>query len=347
MTSIPERGGRTGAVRGENGMRRQIMSRFVMGWMIAAVLLCVGQGKALAETRKKEPAKKNSPPAADAKIPVIRAINIIENRDGEALLASPLSLALDTQNGDLLVANFESEEVAIFDSNGTLIKRMGAETGLRSPYGVAIDGAGQIFVSELKTGFLKIFNSAGMTVDEIDLGKALGRTVAPGRITIGRDGLLYLADLKENEILIFTGRGDFVRSLGKFDFLQKAGTARDGRVIGLSAMGTAVQFFAADGKKLSSFGKHGDEPRTNFSFPTGFAVDDRGRLWIADPFQHRLTVYTPEGKFLFSFGRMEEKKGDGGLFFPVDLCFGKNGTLYLLEKGANRLRIYQVSDLKE
>jgi hypothetical protein len=42
---------------------------------------------------------------------------------------------------------------------------------------------------------------------------------------------------------------------------------------------------------------------------------------------------------------MQEKTG--GFFFPVDLCFGDKGKLFVLEKGAERIQLFHVDDLDE
>jgi len=276
--------------------------------------------------------------------PEIKKIVTFQDKAGERLFRSPLSIVMDESNGDLIVTSFETEEVVVLDKNGALVMRLGKQAGIISPYGVAIDRKGQIYVSEIRTGLLKVFSPGGSLVDKIDLSHVMEKIVSPGRISIDREGLIYITNLMDNEILVFNDRGDFVRSVGKFESLQKAGIA-GGRIIGLSAMGDAVNFFDKEGALLQSFGKHGDESSKNFSFPTGFAVDSRNRLWIADAFQHRLKVFSLEGEHLFNFGYMKEK--NWMFFFPVDLCFGNKGELFVLEKGANRIQVFQVSDLKE
>ena len=183
----------------------------------------------------------------------------------------------------------------------------------------------------------------GTVTNRIDLSALLDREVAPGRVTIGEDGRIYLVDLIQNEIVVLGADGSLVRTLGPFDYLQKAGPAEDGAVIGLSAQGPGVTVFDADGSGKRSFGKHGDESARTLSFPTGFAIDAKRRVWIADAFQHRLKVFALDGQFLFNYGRMERESG--GFFFPVDLCFGDDGRLFVLEKGANRVQVFRVGDL--
>lgn len=307
-----------------------------------ALFLLVAVPAPAAEKKQEAPKKAQSPFVST---PEIRRIAVFQDRDGERTLRSPIALVRDSHNGDLVITSFETSEVVILDKSGTLLKRLGKEQGLVSPYGVAIDVKGRIYVSEVNTGFLKVFSPGGVLEDEIDLSKLTGKTVAPGRITFDKNGSLFIADLKNNTIVVLDDKDALVRSLDTFKYLQKAGADDSGRIVGISAYGKAVQVFNRNGELLHAFGDHGDSPEKNFSFPTGFAVDAKGRLWIADAFQHRLKVFTLEGKLLFNYGRMEEKAG--GFFFPVDLCFGEKGELFVLEKGANRLQVFQVGDLKQ
>lgn len=326
-------------------MSRKLCGNFVATGLIMGVFLLAGPAPVTAQAKKPKPAGKPVSQAAPANLPEITRIAVFQDQRGEQTIRSPLAFALDDKSGDMIVTSSETGELVVFDKNGKLVKRLGTDSGLVSPYGVALDAKGRIYVSEVRSGFLKILSPSGTLVDEIDLSTLLGKTVAPGRIMLGRDGFLYVTDLKTNEILVLNEKGKFVRSVGEFTYLQKGGAVNGDRIVGLSGQGRAVQVFDREGALLHSFGDHGDSPDRNFSFPTGFAVDARGRLWIADAFQHRLKVFSLDGKLLFNFGQMEEK--EGGFFFPVDLCFGARDTLYVLEKGANRIQVFRIGDLRE
>lgn len=326
-------------------MNLNFFSRSARLFLITGCILVCGPGPATAQPKKAEQVIKAAAPAAPIRIPEITRIAVFQSQRGEQILRSPLAIALDEKSGELIVTSFESGEVVVLDKNGVLVKRLGMDAGLVSPYGVAIDGKGRIYVSEVRSGFLKILSPSGTLVDEIDLSKVMGKTISPGRITLDKNGLIYIADLNNNEILVFNAKGDFVRSLGAFDYLQKAGAVGDDRIVGLSAQGKAVKVFTREGALLHSFGDHGDSSDRNMSFPTGFAVDAKGRFWIADAFQHRLKAFSQDGKFLFNFGQMEEKVG--GFFFPVDICFDGKGKLFVLEKGANRIQVFHIGDLED
>lgn len=325
-------------------MRRKGKNRFLFLALWLAVLFPGLIASAAGPQKKASPEIKRAAPEVKIEIPEITRLATFADTGGEKLLYSPLALARDAKNGDLVITSFGSGEMIILDAQGTLLSKAGREVGLIAPYGVAIDETGRIYLSEIHTGLVKVLSPAGALIDRIDLSLAVGRPVAPGRITIGPNGRLYIADLRANEILVFNLRGDFLQALGGFAYLQKAAVVND-RIIGLSSHGKTVHLFDQGGSLLLAFGDHGEaSERSNiFSFPTGFAVDAKGRLWIADAFQHRLRVFSLDGRHLFNYGRIEEKVG--GFFFPVDLCFGDKGTLYVLEKGAERIQIFQVSDL--
>ena len=342
-------------------MSRKGKNRFrALALLLALLFPCLIAGAASPEVKKASPEVKKAAPevkkaapevnkaTATAEViyaaPKITRLATFQNVGGEKLLYSPLALARDVKNGDLFITSFGSGELIILDAKGFLVNKAGREVGLTAPYGVALDETGRIYLSEVQTGLLKVLSPGGALMDRIDLSLVVGRPVSPGRITIGQDGRLYIADLRAHEILVFNLQGDFLQALGGFAYLQKAAVVND-KIIGLSAYGRAVHIFDQTGVPLLAFGDHGEasERSSIFSFPTGFAVDAKGRLWIADAFQHRLRVFSLDGRHLFNYGRLEIDTG--GFFFPVDLCFGEKGMLYVLEKGAERIQIFQVSDL--
>jgi len=323
--------------------RRMKLGRRSLSLFLAGVVLLGAVDLLPAQEKKSAQVATATSAAAPVPVPEMTRIAVFQSLRGEQVLRSPLAMVLDDKSGDIIVSSFESGEVVVLDKNGATVKRMGADVGLVSPYGVAMDGRGRIYVSEVRSGLIKILSPSGTLVDEIDLSRVMGKTVTPGRITLDKNGLIYVADLNSNQIVVVNGKGGFVRSFGEFDYLQRAAAVGDGRVVGLSAQGKAVKVFNGEGGMLRSFGEHGDSSGRSVSFPTGFALDAKGRLWVVDAFQHRLKVFSLDGNFLFNFGRLEEDAG--GFFFPVDACFDNKGRLFVLEKGANRIQIFQVGDL--
>ncbi len=64
-------------------------------------------------------------------------------------------------------------------------------------------------------------------------------------------------------------------------------------------------------------------------YPEGLALNNAGTLYIADPGNHRVDAYTPDGVYLFSIG---PKLGNFQLEKPVSVSWDKAGFVYFLDK---------------
>jgi hypothetical protein len=292
------------------------------------------------------------PPAvadeAGSDLPIaVTRIEILGLDGKDTLLDGPLSIALDERDDLLFVSCSTRAEVVVMDTSGRLLRRIGANEGLISPFGVAVDGAGSLYVSESSTGRIKVFDLRGELVADHDLSASIGHRVSPGRLSLGPRGELFVIDMANDELLVFDAQ---IRVLGVVEGLtraQKGAALRDGNWVVTAAEGAGVRRFAPDATLLSEWGHHGDAQPDRVSFPSGFAEDALGRIWIADAFQHRIHVLSPEDELLMDFGRMDDGGGEWGFLLPVDLCVGAQGPLYVLEKGANRIQVFDLPDLRE
>src|SRR5262249_49634116 len=77
---------------------------------------------------------------------------------------------------------------------------------------------------------------------------------------------------------------------------------------------------------LDSFGRAGTGPG-EFNRPEGLCVDAQDRLYVADSCNHRIQVFSSDGKFLRSYGK--PGKGPGELSYPYDICVDSMGRQYV------------------
>ena len=64
--------------------------------------------------------------------------------------------------------------------------------------------------------------------------------------------------------------------------------------------------------------------------PEGIAINDAGTIYVADPGNHRVDAFTPDGVFLFSIG---PTLGNYQLDEPVSVAWDKAGFVYFLDRG--------------
>jgi len=75
-----------------------------------------------------------------------------------------------------------------------------------------------------------------------------------------------------------------------------------------------------------------------FRQPGSVVVDDTGRLYVADTYNHRIQVFRRDGRFLQAFGM--EGAQPGALSRPKGLAWGPNHLLYVADTGNHRIQAF-------
>src|SRR5919106_839376 len=78
-----------------------------------------------------------------------------------------------------------------------------------------------------------------------------------------------------------------------------------------------------------------------FRQPGSVVVNDTGRLYVADTYNHRIQVFLQDGRFLQTFG--VEGGQPGALSRPKGLAWGPNHLLYVADTGNHRIQAFDQS----
>jgi DNA-binding beta-propeller fold protein YncE len=106
--------------------------------------------------------------------------------------------------------------------------------------------------------------------------------------------------------------------------------------------GTGRQGYAGDGA---------DARKAEFNWTVSLAFDKNANLYVADLFNHRIRVITPDGIVrTFAGTGTEGFGGDGGpaaqalLSYPNSLAFDSAGNLYIADQGNHRIRRIEMTE---
>ncbi len=75
-------------------------------------------------------------------------------------------------------------------------------------------------------------------------------------------------------------------------------------------------------------------------FPVDVAFDGARNVYIADSYNHRIQVFTPEGQYLRKFG--SEGSGRGQLSTPSSIAIDKD-TVYVTDYGNDRVSVFTTT----
>ncbi len=303
----------------------------------------------------------------------------------EAQLASPAGVAVDGA-GNLLIADTDNERIRKVDPAGVIATVAGigergfsgdgggaTEAQLTSPAGMAVDGAGNLFIADRDNHRIRKVDPAGViatvagTVGEGDGGAAVAaRLAAPAGVAADEAGNLFIADTHNHRIRKVdpTGVIATVAGTGEAGFSGDGGAATEaqlGAPTGVAVDGAGNLFIAdRDNGRIrkvdpagviatvagtGEVGDGGAAVPVRLAAPAGVAVDGAGNLFIADGGNHRIRKVDPAGVIATVAGTGERGfSGDGGaateaqLTFPTGVAVDGAGNLFIADGGNHRIR---------
>ena len=157
---------------------------------------------------------------------------------GAGQLYAPTGVAVDG-SGDVFVADFDNERVDEFSSAGALIKAWGwgvadgqsqfetctttCQSGIQGsgagqlagPFGVAVDGSGDLFVGDTGGDRVDEFSSSGAFIQAIgSYGAGAGQLYGPHGVAVDGSGDVLVADSFNRRVAEFSSAGAFIKAWG-------------------------------------------------------------------------------------------------------------------------------------
>jgi hypothetical protein len=207
---------------------------------------------------------------------------------------------------------------------------LGTAASFKWPYGVAVDGSGNVYVADTGNNRIRKITPSGNVTTLAGSG---GRGYADGQgteaifhspfgdLAVDGSGNVYVADTNNNRIRKITPSGDVTTLAGSGRNSFNGDTA----VIEGSSY--------ADGQGTAA----------SFKWPYGVAVDGVGNVYVADTGNHRIRKITPGGNVttLAGSGSLGYADGQGtsaSFYEPTGVAVDGSGKVYVADKGNARIR---------
>ena len=255
--------------------------------------------------------------------------------DGGAAVATqlnePRGVALDDA-GNLYIADTENQRIRKVDSAGVIstvagdgTRGFGGDGGaataaqLNSPYGVALDDAGNLYIADTENQRIRKVDSAGVI-----------STVAGGGSSVGDGDAATAAQLSHPRGVALDDAGNLYIADSLNDRIRKVNAA--GVISTVAGDGTSG--FSGDG---------GVAAAAQLNFPQGVALDGAGNLYIADRDNGRIRKVDSAGVISTVAGG-GSSVGDGSaataaqLYSLYGVALDGAGNLYISNMGNHRIR---------
>jgi trimeric autotransporter adhesin len=257
---------------------------------------------------------------------------------GSSAKLTPYGIAVD-KHFNLFISDPTYSVVRKVDSLGIITTIAGNKTygfagdggaataaTLASPYGLTVDGAGNLYIADAGKHVIRKVNAAGKisTVAGVDtlVGYAgdgaaatLARLDSPFAVAVDRKGNLYISDHKNNVI-------------------RKVDTAHN------------ISTYAGVAGVYNNSGDGGPATAANLNAPQGIAVDTFGNLYIADAENNVIRkvdtngiITTVVGDGSLGFGGDKGYAISANLHNPYGVAVDVYGDIYIADANNQRIRV--------
>ena len=231
----------------------------------------------------------------------------------QALLFQAEGIAVDPL-GNIYIADAQAQRIRQVSSSGTIRTFAGtgkpgfsgdggpaSEAQLRSPYGLAFDGRGNVYIADLGNGRVRRVGPDGRIATV-----AAAPLISPRNLAIDSGGNLYISDFEGQQVYRLGADGNLVSIVSGLSYPTALAVDRSGALYIADSGNHVVRKFA--GGTLTTVAVA--------SMATGLAIDASGALYIADSAAGQILKIPPAG--LSSSIRADAR----------DLAFGADGSLY-------------------
>ncbi len=184
-----------------------------------------------------------------------------------------------------------------------------------TPNGVALDGQGNLYVSDASVGAVDVFNQAGSMTGQVGLGDL----VMPEGVALDSSNNLYVADWSQGYVYIYNSQGVNTK-IWQVEFFMPYGVAVDnqnGYVYVTDQGRTNVTVMTENENYLNSW---------NMNMPYGVAVDSSGNVYVADNGTGQVDIYNSSWN---GTGQVNVTKSPSPLAGVNYIEAGQDGLLYV------------------
>ena len=215
---------------------------------------------------------------------------------------------------------------------------------LWTPYGLAEDSKGNLYVADGKVGAVFIFNTETKELQMIKHGlqARFGDIIG---LAIDDSDRLFVSDTKLHRVLVFDKNHKLEGTIAQ-GMVDPGGMAVDNENRFLYVADAALDVVLVyDADKLTFLRKLGTPGKNHtlvdpgqFAVPTNVAVDADGNLYVSDTYNTRIEIFDADGNFIRQFGKAGDRPGT--FLRPKGIAIDVDGHVWVADAVQDRVQCF-------
>jgi hypothetical protein len=255
-------------------------------------------------------------------------------------------------NGDVTTFAGTTGSPGDTDANGT-------SASFDNPYGVALDGSGNLYVADGENNKIrKIAPNGDVTTlagsgsyGSMDGNGTSASFKTPYGVAVDGSGNVYVADANNRKIRKIAPNGDVTTLAGSGNAGSMDGNGTSASFVlpfGITVDGLGNAYVADGfGNTIRKIAPNGDVTTiagsVSFSNPFGIVVDDSGNVYVSETTSNKIRKITPNGDVttIAGSGSQGSMDGDGtsaSFYSPAGIALDATGNFYVADRFNNKIR---------
>ena len=249
----------------------------------------------------------------------------------------PLGVTVDDKSNNIFVADYWSNRVQVFDSNGKyLYKFRDNEPGkMNIPFGI-VTHEDKVYVSQLNGKRVNVYDVKGNYIDQFGNHGIESQTInTPTGLALShKNGDIYVCDWYKHVVFVYTNELKYKVNFGKSKLYQPDIKLTQDRIYVLDYGNPCIHIFNTDHSYSHSIVSRGSGGQVGYSL--FFTLDIEGNILISDHNRHLISVFTQEGELIHEIG-----KGSDIFYNPLGIVIDRmNRIIVVDEKEEGALNIF-------
>jgi len=217
--------------------------------------------------------------------------------------------------------------------------------GIVKPYDVAAKH-GKVFITDTVQSSILVFDINNSNYFEFGRDEP-GALRKPTGIAISNQNEVFVSDVANKAIMVYSLEGQFLRAIGGSKILQKptdvAIDSDNDRLYVVDTGGIDSQqhgvhvFKVSSGDYIGMIGERGSEPG-QFNLPLQAAVAPDGTLYVVDSGNFRVQAFHPDGSYKLSIGSLGRYPGQFAR--PKGIATDNDGNIYVVDSAFGNFQIF-------